>query len=94
MRINELAKAQYEWVESVGWHNKTNIEYCGLIMSEGAEAMAECRGLTPTPKLAEELADVILRTVDFAEVHGIDLEEAIRAKMLVNAERGTRGRHK
>lgn len=92
MTINELAEKQYDWVERMGWHNKTVLEALALIASEVGEAVNECRGEAPTPEFGTELADIILRVVDLAQWQGINLEEVLAAKMLTNEERGTRGR--
>lgn len=91
MKINELAEKQFEWVERMGWHNKTVLEALALVGSEVGEAVNECRGEEPTPKFAAQLADIILRVVDLAHWQGIDLEAAITAKMKINEIRGTRG---
>jgi len=90
--LAEIAKAQYDWVESQGWHNKTPLEYLALVASEVGEAINECRGEIPTDRLGIELADIVLRTLDFAVVQGIDIQEAIKVKMAINKVRGTRGR--
>lgn len=92
MTLKELAKRQYAWVESCGWHNKTVLEALALIASEVGEAVNECRGEKPTKEFGFELADIILRVIDLAESEGIDIEEKVLAKMAVNANRGTRGR--
>jgi len=92
MTINELAEKQFEWVERMGWHNKTTLEALALIASEIGEAINECRGETPTAEFGSELADIILRTVDLAHWQGIDIADEIHKKMLLNADRGTRGR--
>ena len=92
MDINELAAKHYDWVERMGWHNKTVLEALALIASEVGEAVNECRGDTPTPEFATELADIILRVVDLAHLQGINLAEVIAAKMAINEQRGTRGR--
>ena len=42
MDINDIAARQYEWVERMGWHNKTVLEALALIASEVGEAAAEC----------------------------------------------------
>jgi len=94
MSINELAKKQYDWVDKMGWHNKSPLEYLALIASEVGEAVNECRGEYPTDKLAEELVDILLRTLDFSAHLGIDIEKAIESKMARNLELGTRGRLK
>lgn len=94
MNISEIAKRQFAWVEEMGWHNKTPLEYLALIASEIGESVNECRGSQPTEKLGSELADIILRTVDFAEVCGIDIAAEIESKMAKNLANGTRGRSK
>lgn len=92
MNINETAKQQYYWVNRMGWHNKTPLEYLALIASEVGEAVNECRGPTPTEKLGIELADIILRTMDFALVCGLDIENEIQKKMAFNEINNTKGR--
>lgn len=92
MRLNEIAAKQYDWVERMGWHNKTVLENLALIASEVGEAVNECRGETPTPEFGTELADIILRVVDLAQGQGIDIEAILEAKMALNEKRGTRGR--
>lgn len=94
MQINEIASKQYLWVEQMGWHNKTTLEYLALIASEVGEAVNECRGEKPSEAFGAELADIILRTLDLAEVEGVDIEEEIIRKMQINKVKGTRGRIK
>ena len=92
MDLNELGAKHYEWVERMGWHNKTVLEALALIASEVGEAVNECRGEKPTQLLGEELADIILRVVDLAQVQHIDLQQEVLKKMEINEQRGTRGR--
>ena len=92
MDILELQKKQYDWVERMGWHNKTTLESLALISSEVGEAVNECRGEKPSSDFGSELADIILRTVDLAETEGIDIAKEIEIKMDINEKRGTRGR--
>lgn len=92
MNIDEVAARQHDWVERMGWHNKSVLEALALIASEVGEAVNECRHGKPSKALAEELADIVLRTVDLAHDQGIDLEAALETKMRQNEERGTRGR--
>lgn len=92
MNINEIAAKQYDWVERMGWHDKTVLEALALICSEVGEAVNECRGDEPTENFATELADIILRTADLAHTHDVDLSAAIQAKMALNEKNGTRGR--
>jgi NTP pyrophosphatase (non-canonical NTP hydrolase) len=92
MGINEIARSQHDWVERMGWHNKTVLEALALIGSEVGEAVNECRGDTPTEAFGSELADIVLRVADLAETEGVNLAEEIRAKMAINEKRGTTGR--
>ena len=92
LNINEIAEKQYDWVERMGWHNKTPLEALALIGSEVGEAVNECRGETPTDNFKYELADIVLRVSDLAHWQGIDLALAIAEKMAVNEKRGTRNR--
>lgn len=94
MNINKLAEENYQWVEKMGWHNKTTLEAMALVASEVGEAINECRGEKPTEAFGEELADIILRVLDVAHWHGIDIEHELKNKMSKNLERGTRGRLK
>ncbi len=94
MHINEIAARQHDWVERMGWHNKTVLENLALVASEIGEAVNECRGEKPTPEFGSELADIILRVADVAHANGIDLASEIEKKMAINEARGTRGRLK
>jgi len=90
--LNWLASRQYEWVQRMGWHNKSVLEALALIASEVGEAVNECRGDEPSEKFGEELADIILRTLDLAMWQGLDIEKLIADKMTKNEINGTRGR--
>ena len=92
--INLLAQEQWLWVDKMGWHNKLPLEYVALIASEIGEVANECRGEQPTEKLGEELADIILRTLDMGHQFGFNMAEEIQAKMSKNYNNGTRGRLK
>lgn len=92
MELNEIAAKHYDWVERMGWHNKTVLEMLALIASEVGEAINECRGEKPTEKFATELADIVLRVVDLAQSQNIDLSAVIAEKMQLNQLQGTRGR--
>jgi len=94
MKINEVAQKNYQWVERMGWHNKTTLEALALVASEVGEAINECRNEKPTDAFGEELADIILRVLDIAHWQGIDIEKEITNKMIKNEQRGTRGRDK
>lgn len=90
--INSISRNHYNWIEKMGWHNRTVLEALALIASEVGEAVNECRGDSPSEKFGEELADIILRTLDLAEVFNIDIAKEINNKMEKNYINGTRGR--
>jgi len=94
MKINDIAEKNYQWVEKMGWHNKTTLEALALVASEVGEAINECRHEQPTQAFGEELADIVLRVLDIAHWQGVDMEKEIREKMLKNEKRGSRGRLK
>ena len=71
--IKDIQSQHTAWVESMGWHNKQPLEYLALIGSEVGEAVNECRGSTPSDTLGSELADIILRVLDFASTQGFDI---------------------
>ncbi len=65
-----------------------DIAELGLIVSEVSEAMEEVRNKEPsTALLAFELADIIIRTMNFASRKGIDLESFIIEKHQKNMKR-------
>lgn len=92
--INEIADAQYAWLQSVGWTETNALEDLALICSEIGEAANECRGDQPTEDFGTELADIILRVLGLARKQGVDIQTCIQNKMRLNAERGNRGRKK
>lgn len=92
--LSDIAELHYQWVEAMGWHNKSVLEALALISSEVGEAINECRGERPTDHFGEELADVILRTLDLARWQGIDIESEVMKKIEKNKLRGNRGRLK
>lgn len=77
IKINELAKKHHKWVASMGWHNRTYLEALAMIGSEMGEAAIEVSLAGVTSKFKYELADIVLRCIDFTELLGIDVEEKI-----------------
>lgn len=77
MKWNDIAARHFDWVERMGWHNKTVLEALALIASEIGEAAAECYDDEPTAKFGEELADIVLRTLDLAHWQGVDLDAVV-----------------
>jgi NTP pyrophosphatase (non-canonical NTP hydrolase) len=94
MELKSISQQHFDWVEAMGWHNKTVLEALALVASEVGEAINECRGEKPTEHFAEELADIMLRVLDLAHWQGIDIEQAMLKKIALNAQRGNRGRAK
>ena len=96
LNLLDLQRAQWAWAESMEWHNKLPLEYLALIGSEVGEAVNECRGKKPTDLLPDELADIVLRVLDFAEHLHINMEKAIQNKIKKNQtlKRGDKGRIK
>jgi NTP pyrophosphatase (non-canonical NTP hydrolase) len=88
MKVKEIQNEIYQWYEEQSWHNKLPLEYLALISSEIGEAVNECRDKTPTNRLGEELADIVLRVFDFAKVQNIDMEKELRKKMDKNLKKG------
>lgn len=88
LTIDGISDRQWNWVQEMGWHNKSPLGYLALIASEVGEAVNECRGKIPTPKLGSELADIILRTLDFAKEMKIDIGQEIFDKMEINSANG------
>lgn len=83
-----FTERHWRWVEAQGWHNKTPLEALALIAAEAGEAVNECRGRKPTPQLAEELADIVLRVIDLAACLDIDINLALARKVAKNAAAG------
>lgn len=45
--LNKLAKDQWDWVESVGWHNKTALETLALVAEELGKLSTSVEGKSP-----------------------------------------------
>lgn len=93
--INAISRDHHNWLREMGWVGTTTLlEQLALVVSEVGEAVNECRGSEPTPALADELADIVLRVLGVFDRLGIEPAEALRSKMAKNRERGNRGRVK
>ena len=97
--IAELQKQIHQTAVEKGWweNPRSDGECLMLMVCELSEAMEGYRDGNPhSDKIAqfsqmeEELADVIIRILDFAEHRGFEIEKAIAAKMAYNTTRAYR----
>ena len=95
-RINQLANKIKVWADSKGWWEKdrNDGELIALMHSELSEALEAYRhGNPPDDKIPEfsgttaELADCIIRILDYSAARGLDIGGAIIAKMAYNETR-------
>mgnify|MGYP001572094798 CR=1 FL=1 len=88
MTILEIQKRAYEISKAKGWYENTiNIpEKLALIHSEASEALDAYRNYEDE-HLGEELADIVIRTLDLASYLGINMQDQILAKMERNEKR-------
>lgn len=95
--LNELATEAYEIAKSKGWHDQPNpIDRCAMLMitevSELYEAYrmdpnAPCDKGIPITAAEEELADILIRCLDFAVEFDLRVGTAVRLKMAYNRTR-------
>jgi NTP pyrophosphatase (non-canonical NTP hydrolase) len=102
MTLNEWVKEVHEVAKEKGWYNqrRSPLEVHMLIVSELAEATEACRSFVDasSPKgwkdvhgkpegEASELADALIRIMDYFGYQGWDLEEVVAAKTEYNKKR-------
>ena len=96
LEFDEMIKQAYETAVKHGWHDtpRTDGEILCLIHSEVSEALQALRDGNPPDKhcqqfssLEVELADVIIRIMDYAGDKSLDIAGAIMAKMEYNKTR-------
>ena len=95
--VNNYQTLTHRIAKAKGWHNKKRNEgeILALIHSEVSEALEVLRlpdrdFQDPSERkdfLGEELADVVIRTFDFAALKNIDLSQKLYLKMLKNLKR-------
>ena len=95
MNIREIQKQIHKQNVDMGWWDKPREKgtLLMLVVSEVAEAMeGERKNLMddhlPHRKMAEvELADAVIRILDYAEAHGYDVQSAMVEKIAYNRTR-------
>jgi len=96
MELREMQTRVHRTAVDHGWWDspRSTGEVLMLVVTELAEAMEAYRAGNPESeqisgfsKLEEELADAVIRLLDFAEERGLRLEEAVHAKMAYNEGR-------
>jgi NTP pyrophosphatase (non-canonical NTP hydrolase) len=96
MDISEVQDRVHKTAVQHGWWDESRPvgEVLMLMVTELAEAMEayregdpESRKIQGYSRLEEELADVLIRLLDFAGGQGLDIEGAIAAKMDYNETR-------
>lgn len=103
MHIKDLQRIAHQDSVRNGWYDgpERNLpEMICLMHSELSEALEALRDpnedgslkqsekIPEFSELEEELADAIIRIADFAEYQGLNLEDAISAKLAMNRTRG------
>lgn len=93
--LTDLQTVAYETAVAKGWHEAEdcNLDFprwSMMMVTEIAEAVQAHRKGAGTAAVGEELADTVIRLLDTAAAMGIDLEQAIRRKMLRNLDRERR----
>lgn len=95
-RISEIQERVHHIAVKHGWweSSRSTGEVLMLMVTEIAEAMEAYREGNPESekipgfsKIEEELVDVFIRILDFAERSGFDIEGALAAKIVYNEAR-------
>lgn len=90
--LEALIEDVHVTARSKGWHDtETPLPvHLALIHSEVSEALEADRKGYGMEQVAEELADVVIRTFDTAAAHGLNLADALLTKMARNKARAYR----
>lgn len=85
--LNQLQSGITQWMQHQGfWASDNKGEKLALIHSEVSETLEAVRKGDGANEV-EELADIVIRVLDYAGYHGFDLGAAIHQKMLANYNR-------
>lgn len=96
MDIRQLSEEMQRFVEAKGWYAadsprpQTPRNIATSLAIEAAEVLEHFQWedrIIDRPELAAELADVMLYLLQLASISGIDLEQAVLAKLKVNYDR-------
>lgn len=87
--LNELAEKVHQIAKSKGWwkDQRGEGELIALMHSELSEALEAYRGNEGKEAIAEELADCIIRILDYSAARGIDMNKALMEKIEKNRDR-------
>ena len=80
LTLKAVAEKQWQLTEEMGLHNKSALEALALITAELGEAIQECNPEGNSTDLQTFLANVILKTMDFAIECNIDIAKTIEEK--------------
>lgn len=105
MNIKNLATRIYESNKEAGWHDSPRyaLEMHMLIVTEVAEASECVRNKEPEVWHTEEgkpcgeaieMADVLIRTLDYMQSRGWNIEQLLLEKLAYNKTRGASWRQK
>ena len=94
--LEELKEAVLNFVQERDWerfHSPKNLSMA--LAAEAGELMEhflwdsaeDSHGRAGAEAVADELADIVIYAIEFANITGIDLSSAINAKMAKNAEK-------
>lgn len=91
--LNEMAEEAHEIAKEKGWweNQRSEGELIALMHSELSEALEAYRREKGKEAIAEELADCIIRIIDYSAARNMDIEAAVKKKMEKN--RGRPYRH-
>jgi NTP pyrophosphatase (non-canonical NTP hydrolase) len=100
--ISEMVRVSHSDAKAAGFHAQMDeadvppryqaMIRAGLIATEACEVLQEAKrhGVANPGRLAEELADVVIRCGDMAGTLDLDLQQAVIDKLAFNRTRGRR----